>query len=204
MYNVYIQSECKFRSFGLWCVNCTHVHICRTLEISTWRRLVSWQTRLLPDCLLCLQLWSPWRWLEWTLRCLRASPLNQTMTGMYIWMVLVQWLPHDCTNVCWLHKWKWDCLSTLSFNEAIRFGREGAFDGFLAVGGGSVMDSAKVANLFACYPESDLMDFVAVPHGKGKPILKQLKPLICGEPRCVRMYVCLCMCMCLCVRVYLL
>ena len=77
------------------------------------------------------------------------------------------------------------CLSTLSFNEAIRFGREGAFDGFLAVGGGSVMDSAKVANLFACYPESDLMDFVAVPHGKGKPILKQLKPLICGEPRCV-------------------
>ena len=60
------------------------------------------------------------------------------------------------------------------------------------------MDSAKVANLFACYPESDLMDFVAVPHGKGKPILKQLKPLICGEPRCVHMYVCVNVCMCVC------
>ena len=83
------------------------------------------------------------------------------------------------------------CLSTSSFKEAIQFGREGAFDSFLAVGGGSVMDSAKVANLFSCYPESDLMDFVTVPLGKGKPILKQLKPLICGEQRCV-----LCVCVC--------
>ena len=72
-------------------------------------------------------------------------------------------------------------LYTPSFMEAIQFGRQGSFDGFLAVGGGSVMDSAKVANLFACYPESDLMDFVTVPFGKGNPILKQLKPLICGE-----------------------
>ena len=59
------------------------------------------------------------------------------------------------------------------------------------------MDSAKVANLFACYPESDLMDFVAAPHGKGKPILKQLKPLICGEPRCVNVCMCVCACMCM-------
>ena len=75
--------------------------------------------------------------------------------------------------------------------EAIQFGRQGSFDGFLAVGGGSVMDSAKVANLFACYPESDLMDFVAPPFGKATPILKQLMPLICGEPGCVSVCICL-------------
>ena len=74
--------------------------------------------------------------------------------------------------------------------EAIQFGRQGSFDGFLAVGGGSVMDSAKVANLFSCYPESDLMDFVAPPFGKATPILKQLKPLICGESGWVCAYVC--------------
>ena len=140
------------------------------------------------------------------MRCLRASPLNQTMTGMYVYtngvvcehvcVLCVLCVPIClCTQIHVIMK-VYNCLSTLSFSEAIRFGREGAFDGFLAVGGGSVMDSAKVANLFACYPESDLMDFVAVPHGKGKPILKQLKPLICGEPRCVRMYVCVCACVC--------
>ena len=96
----------------------------------------------------------------------------------------------------------WYSVSTSSFKEAIQFGREGAFDGFLAVGGGSVMDSAKVANLFSCYPESDLMDFVTVPFGKGKPILKQLKPLICGEPRrvCVCVRVCMCTCGHLCLK----
>ena len=77
------------------------------------------------------------------------------------------------------------CVSSSSFNEAIQFGRQGSFDGFLAVGGGSVMDTAKVANLFACYPENELMDFVAAPFGKGTPILKPLHPLICGEPGCV-------------------
>ena len=94
----------------------------------------------------------------------------------------------------------WYSVSTSSFKEAIQFGREGACDGFLAVGGGSVMDSAKVANLFSCYPENDLMDFVTVPFGKGKPILKQLKPLICGEPRCVCVRVCVHACGHLCLQ----
>ena len=94
----------------------------------------------------------------------------------------------------------WYGVSTSSFKEAIQFGRKGAFDGFLAVGGGSVMDSAKVANLFSCYPESDLMDFVTVPFGKGKPILKQLEPLICGEPRCVCVRVCVHACAHLCLQ----
>lgn len=40
------------------------------------------------------------------------------------------------------------------------------------------MDTAKVANLFACYPETDLLEFVNAPIGKGTPIDKQLRPLI--------------------------
>ena len=48
----------------------------------------------------------------------------------------------------------------------------------LAVGGGSVMDTCKVANLFTCYPEADLLEFVNAPIGKGTPIGKLLRPLL--------------------------
>ncbi|XP_064383101.1 hydroxyacid-oxoacid transhydrogenase, mitochondrial-like isoform X2 [Halichondria panicea] len=66
-----------------------------------------------------------------------------------------------------------------SFEEAISFVRERGFDGFLAVGGGSVMDTAKAANLYSCYPDADFLDFVNAPIGKGLPIDKRLHPLIC-------------------------
>jgi len=65
-----------------------------------------------------------------------------------------------------------------SWNEAISFGRQGNFSHFLAVGGGSSMDTAKVANLYSCYPEAELLDFVNAPIGKGLPIAQKLKPLI--------------------------
>lgn len=51
---------------------------------------------------------------------------------------------------------------------AIDFARKNNFDGYLAVGGGSVMDTAKVANLFDIYRENELLDFVNAPTGKGK------------------------------------
>jgi hydroxyacid-oxoacid transhydrogenase len=65
-----------------------------------------------------------------------------------------------------------------SWGEAIDFARNRNFSHFLAVGGGSSMDTAKVANLFSCYPEADLLEFVNAPVGKGTPIAKALKPLI--------------------------
>lgn len=40
------------------------------------------------------------------------------------------------------------------------------------------MDTCKVANLFACYPETDLLEFVNAPIGKGLPVTRALRPLI--------------------------
>jgi alcohol dehydrogenase class IV len=51
------------------------------------------------------------------------------------------------------------------------------YDGFVAVGGGSVIDSAKAANLFTTYP-APLTDYLNKPIGKGLPIPGPLKPLV--------------------------
>ncbi len=64
-----------------------------------------------------------------------------------------------------------------SFKEAIRFATEGNFDGFVAVGGGSSMDTAKAANLYATYP-ADFLAYVNPPIGRGQPVPGRLKPLI--------------------------
>ena len=64
-----------------------------------------------------------------------------------------------------------------SFKEAIAFAERGHFDGYVAVGGGSVMDTTKAANLYATYP-ADFLDYVNPPIGKGKPVPGRLKPLI--------------------------
>ncbi|UZJ57391.1 hypothetical protein CBS101457_006711 [Exobasidium rhododendri] len=65
-----------------------------------------------------------------------------------------------------------------SWADAMSFARQNDFSHFLAVGGGSVMDTAKVANLFTCYPDAELLDFVNAPIGKGIPVDKLLRPLI--------------------------
>ncbi len=64
-----------------------------------------------------------------------------------------------------------------SFADAIRFAEQGNFDGFVAVGGGSVMDTAKVANLYDSHP-ADFLEYVNAPIGKGTPVPGALKPLI--------------------------
>jgi hydroxyacid-oxoacid transhydrogenase len=64
-----------------------------------------------------------------------------------------------------------------SFKEAIQFAVDGEFDGFLPVGGGSSIDTAKAANLYSTYP-ADFLEYVNAPIGKGTPVPGDLKPLI--------------------------
>jgi hydroxyacid-oxoacid transhydrogenase len=65
----------------------------------------------------------------------------------------------------------------VSFREAIDFAMQGDFDAFVAVGGGSTMDTAKAANLYSTYP-ADFLEYVNAPIGKGRPVPGPLKPLI--------------------------
>src|SRR5256712_3108916 len=64
-----------------------------------------------------------------------------------------------------------------SFETIAAFVRGRDYDGFVAVGGGSSIDSAKAANLFTTYP-APLMDYVNKPIGKGLPVPGPLKPLL--------------------------
>lgn len=64
-----------------------------------------------------------------------------------------------------------------SFKFAIECAKEGRFDGYVAVGGGSVIDTAKAANLYTTYP-ADFLEYVNAPIGKGTPVPGPLKPLV--------------------------
>ena len=62
-----------------------------------------------------------------------------------------------------------------SFLAATRFAVEGKFDGYVSVGGGSVIDTCKAANLYATYP-ADFLDYVNAPIRAGKPIPREYTP----------------------------
>ena len=64
-----------------------------------------------------------------------------------------------------------------SFKAAADCATQGGFDSFVAVGGGSTIDTAKAANLYSTHP-SDFFDYVNAPIGLGHPIPGPLKPLI--------------------------
>ena len=64
-----------------------------------------------------------------------------------------------------------------SFQEAADFATDGNFDGFVGVGGGSSLDTAKVANLIATHP-APVMEYIFPPVGSGLKPPSPLKPLL--------------------------
>lgn len=69
----------------------------------------------------------------------------------------------------------------VSFREAIDFlVNEAEYDAIVALGGGSVIDTAKAANLYATTKPDDFYDYVNPPIGRGLPIptSTKLSPLI--------------------------
>lgn len=64
-----------------------------------------------------------------------------------------------------------------SFRAAIEIAEQGEFEAFVAVGGGSSIDTAKAATLYATYP-ADLLEYVNAPIGLGKPVPGPLRPLV--------------------------
>lgn len=64
-----------------------------------------------------------------------------------------------------------------SFLAAARFVAEGRFDGYVSVGGGSVIDTCKAALLYATYP-ADFLTYVNKPVGAGQPVPGPLPPHI--------------------------
>lgn len=70
-----------------------------------------------------------------------------------------------------------------SFLAAAKFAEEGRFDGYLSLGGGSVIDTCKAANLYATYP-AEFLDYVNAPIGGGRPVPGPLMPHIACPTTC--------------------
>ncbi|MEE8395527.1 MAG: hydroxyacid-oxoacid transhydrogenase [bacterium] len=68
--------------------------------------------------------------------------------------------------------------SDVSVKKAIEFAKGFEGDGFVAIGGGSVMDTGKLMNLFTTHP-APFLDYVNAPVGGGRPVPGPLKPMVC-------------------------
>jgi alcohol dehydrogenase class IV len=64
-----------------------------------------------------------------------------------------------------------------SFQAAADFATDGDFDGFVGVGGGSSLDTAKVADLICSHP-APIIDYVNPPVGGGRKPPSPLRPLL--------------------------
>ena len=64
-----------------------------------------------------------------------------------------------------------------SFKAGAAFAAEGGFDGFVSVGGGSVMDTCKASNLLSTHP-AEFLAYVNAPIGEARPVPGPLKPHI--------------------------
>ncbi|MFT3697357.1 MAG: hydroxyacid-oxoacid transhydrogenase [Kofleriaceae bacterium] len=64
-----------------------------------------------------------------------------------------------------------------SWQEAIEFARDAKPDGFISLGGGSVIDTAKVANLYTAHP-AEFRAYINAPLGDGRAVPGPLAPHI--------------------------
>jgi alcohol dehydrogenase class IV len=64
-----------------------------------------------------------------------------------------------------------------SIEEAVSYARQREWDCYVAVGGGSAIDTAKAVNLLTTHP-GELLDYVTPPIGSGEAPTGPLKPLI--------------------------
>ena len=64
-----------------------------------------------------------------------------------------------------------------SFMDAIEVARDAGVDGYVSIGGGSSIDTAKAANLYTTWP-ADLLAYVNAPIGRAEPVPGPLKPHI--------------------------
>jgi hydroxyacid-oxoacid transhydrogenase len=70
-----------------------------------------------------------------------------------------------------------------SFGEAAAFAADGGFDGFVGIGGGSSIDTAKVSDLIATHG-GEIMEYVNPPVGEGRKPPSPLKPLLAIPTTC--------------------
>ncbi len=71
----------------------------------------------------------------------------------------------------------------VSFLAAAKFARDGKFDGFLSIGGGSVIDTCKAATLYSTYP-AEFLAYVNAPMGEGRPVPGPLPPHVACPTTC--------------------
>jgi hydroxyacid-oxoacid transhydrogenase len=65
-----------------------------------------------------------------------------------------------------------------SVQAAIAFAQDFRPEAYVAVGGGSVMDTTKIMNLYVTYP-APFLTYVNAPIGEARPVPGPLKPMIC-------------------------
>ena len=65
-----------------------------------------------------------------------------------------------------------------SVKAAIEFAQSFGPDGYVAIGGGSVMDTTKMMNLYVTHP-APFLTYVNAPIGEGRPVPGPLKPMVC-------------------------
>ncbi len=66
----------------------------------------------------------------------------------------------------------------VSVKAAIEFAQSFRADGYVAIGGGSVMDTTKIMNLYVTYP-APFLTYVNAPIGEGRPVPGPLRPMVC-------------------------